>query len=338
VVPTDLAAGPHTFYVRGVDALGNLTVPPVSHPWNQAPETSITCAPLPVTNRTTEKVAFTANVPATFECQLDSGAWSSCTSPGAFASLDANTHTVNVRAIAGGITDPTWATTTFRVAPTNALLYYNFESTTANTGELQPAYPASLAGTTPPTYVGGFVFSHGSTGTSGVSLPGSASGWVTIPGVRNVLSHDCVATDAKYTISLWYQEPATPSLNAFILDTRPATTGGGFETYHGASGTAWTACFDTTPSGSGCFTANNPGTAAAHLLNMEYTYNSGTGGYDMKLYFDGTLATYVTGTGQTSGGRTIFNTGQQDLEIGRSWSGYIDAVRIYNTTMGGTAP
>ena len=64
------------------------------------------------TNQTNASFTFTATETATFECQLDNGGYSACTSPKAYSSLVSNqTHTFSVRAIdlAGNI-DATPAT------------------------------------------------------------------------------------------------------------------------------------------------------------------------------------------------------------------------------------
>jgi hypothetical protein len=72
---------------------------------------------------------------------------------------------------------------------------------------------------------------------------------------------------------------------------------------------------------------------------MEYSYNAGTGGYDLKSYFDGAFPALISGNNQTAAGLTVLNQFQtNDLLIGKDWKGYIDAVRVYNTTMNGVVP
>ncbi|MCU0990418.1 MAG: PKD domain-containing protein, partial [Xanthomonadales bacterium] len=81
------------------------------------PETIITSAPPPRTNSTTPAFSFEgadiATVPEalTFECSLDGGAFTACTSPTAYSGLADGEHQFAVRAVDGvGIWDPTPAT------------------------------------------------------------------------------------------------------------------------------------------------------------------------------------------------------------------------------------
>ena len=61
------------------------------------------------------KFSFTSTVSgATFECKLDRGAYGPCASPRSFKAKPGK-HTFSVRAVAGGVTDPTPASFTFKV-------------------------------------------------------------------------------------------------------------------------------------------------------------------------------------------------------------------------------
>jgi hypothetical protein len=104
---------------------GDTTRPP------DPPETTITSGPcgpiyrdgdiywLPCqpTTSTTATFAFTSSIAnSTFECSLDSAAFTSCTSPKAYTGLSDGTHTFQVRATdASGNTDPTPAGRTWTV-------------------------------------------------------------------------------------------------------------------------------------------------------------------------------------------------------------------------------
>jgi hypothetical protein len=92
-----------------------------------APDTSITAQPSDPDNDPTPTFQFSGSDPggsgvASYECQVDSGGWSGCTSPHTTASLGDGSHTFEVRATDNaGNTDPTPASYTWTVdtaAPT----------------------------------------------------------------------------------------------------------------------------------------------------------------------------------------------------------------------------
>ena len=85
-----------------------------------APDTQIDSGPAGPTNDPNPSFAFSSSEPnSTFECRLDSGAWSACSSPKGFSNLTDGPHTFEVRATdAAGYTDPTPATMTFTVDTT----------------------------------------------------------------------------------------------------------------------------------------------------------------------------------------------------------------------------
>ena len=99
---TAQAEGSHTLYVQERDAAGNWSASGSSYDRRRltAPDTSINGQPSNPTNQTTASFTFTATETATFECQMDNGAYAACTSPKAYSSLASNqTHTFSVRAI-----------------------------------------------------------------------------------------------------------------------------------------------------------------------------------------------------------------------------------------------
>src|SRR6478672_1774396 len=117
--PTTLgstADGSHTYTVKATDGAGN-TGPATSYVWTidtVAPAVTFSIKPPTPTNDTTPDFAFSANetVPGGFQCQLDAGAFASCTSPKALPTTADGSHTFTVRAIdaAGnpGQTSYTW--------------------------------------------------------------------------------------------------------------------------------------------------------------------------------------------------------------------------------------
>jgi hypothetical protein len=89
---------------------------PPDPPDNEAPETTIDSGPQGKTTNASPSFTFSSEPNATFECRLDSGSWSSCTSPKSYLNLAAGTHVFEVRATdqAGNI-DPTPAARSFKV-------------------------------------------------------------------------------------------------------------------------------------------------------------------------------------------------------------------------------
>ncbi|MGH7357905.1 MAG: OmpL47-type beta-barrel domain-containing protein, partial [Candidatus Rokuibacteriota bacterium] len=105
-----LADGPHTFDVRATDAAGNVDPTPASHGWTVdtgAPQTTIDVAPSDPSNDDAPTLEFSADESgASFECRLDGGAWTACTSPETLGGLTDGPHTFDVRATDGaGNTD-----------------------------------------------------------------------------------------------------------------------------------------------------------------------------------------------------------------------------------------
>ncbi len=120
---TGLADGSHTFEVRALDALGNLDATPASRSWTvdtTAPDTSITSGPTGVISSASVTFEFSSgDATATFECRVDGGTWSACTSPRQITGLADGSHTFDLRAIDPvGNTDATPASRTWTVDTT----------------------------------------------------------------------------------------------------------------------------------------------------------------------------------------------------------------------------
>ncbi len=98
-----LSDGSHTFQVRAVDQAGNLDATPSSYTWTidvTPPDTSITSTPSNPSNSSSPSFTFTSTeTGSTFECQLDGGGFSACTSPKSYSDLSEGSHTFEVRAI-----------------------------------------------------------------------------------------------------------------------------------------------------------------------------------------------------------------------------------------------
>jgi Bacterial Ig domain/Bacterial Ig-like domain len=101
-VPPALSGGSHTFETRATDVAGNTDSTPASYTWTvdlAAPETTIDSGPGDPSNDTTPSFSFSSSeTGSTFECRIDGGSWSSCSSPHSLASLSAGSHTFDVRA------------------------------------------------------------------------------------------------------------------------------------------------------------------------------------------------------------------------------------------------
>jgi len=122
---TGLAVGAHTFQVRATDLGGLTDATPASMSWTVTspdttpPDTMITSAPSGSTTSTSASVAFSATETATFQCRIDGGAWSACTSPKAYSGLGVAAHTVDVRATdTAGNVDATPASASWTVTAT----------------------------------------------------------------------------------------------------------------------------------------------------------------------------------------------------------------------------
>jgi polysaccharide biosynthesis protein PslG len=85
-------------------------------PDTQAPETRIDSGPSGTTNASPSFTFSSSEPNSSFECVLDSGAWSPCTSPKSYQGLATGGHSFQVRATdLAGNTDPTPASRSFTV-------------------------------------------------------------------------------------------------------------------------------------------------------------------------------------------------------------------------------
>jgi hypothetical protein len=111
-----LSHGSHTFTVRAKDAAGNIDGSPATRMWSidsVAPDAVITEGPTAGTTHdsTTAEFKFASGESGTFECKLDSGTYSACTSPKSYTGLAPGEHNFAVRATdAVGNVDPFPAT------------------------------------------------------------------------------------------------------------------------------------------------------------------------------------------------------------------------------------
>ena len=120
---TAVADGSHKVFAKARDAAGNWTTSAkfsftVRNTVYSGLETSIDSGPA-LTNDSTPDFFFSATqANATFECKLDAGSFEPCASPRTLPVQADGQHTFSVRAIAGGVTDPTPAMQAFTVDTT----------------------------------------------------------------------------------------------------------------------------------------------------------------------------------------------------------------------------
>ncbi len=117
---TGLTDGSHTFHVRAVDTVGNIDPTPATRTWTvdaTPPDTTMTGGPTGVISATSVTFTFTSTeTGSTFQCRLNTGSFTSCTSPHTISGLSNGPQTFEVRAIdAVNNIDPTPATRTWTV-------------------------------------------------------------------------------------------------------------------------------------------------------------------------------------------------------------------------------
>jgi bacillolysin len=119
---TGLTDGPHTATFRAEDAAGNQDPSPATRTFTvdtTAPDTAIDSGPTGTTGDSTPSFEFSSEPGASFECRVDSDAFSSCSSPETVAALTDGPHSFEVKATDQvGNTDPSPATRTFTVDTT----------------------------------------------------------------------------------------------------------------------------------------------------------------------------------------------------------------------------
>ena len=173
------------------------------------PDTSITSQPLNLTNSTSANFSFTSTEDgSTFECQMDSGGYTSCTSPKNYTSLTEGSHTFEIKATdAANNTDQTPGSYKWTI------------DTTANVEISITSQPLN------PTNLTSADFSFTSTETATFECQIDNSGYTICTGSANYIdltegSHkfDIKATDAAGNTNL------TPASYTWTIDTTPPDT------------------------------------------------------------------------------------------------------------------
>jgi hypothetical protein len=217
-----LTAGSHTFQVRQTDTAGNQG-PAASYTWTidlTAPVApSITATPPSLSNSRSASFSFTGEAGATFECQLDGGGFSTCTSPKLYTLLADGSHTFNVRQRdAAGNASPnasyTWTIDTTAPAAPNIMAQpanpTNLTSASFSfTGEAGATFQCQLDGggfsacTSPKPYSGLSGGSHTflvhQTDTAGNAGPDAGITWtidLTVPAAPSITSQPADPTNS----------------------------------------------------------------------------------------------------------------------------------------------
>ena len=227
------------------------------------PDTSITSKPLNLTNSTSANFSFTSTEDgSTFECQMDSGGYTSCTSPKSYTELTEGSHSFSVKAIdSAGNTDSTPASYTWTIDttaveisitsqplnPTNSISAdFSFTSTETATFECQIDNSGYTACTSPKSYTGLTGGSHkfdikatdlaGNTNSTPASYTWTID--ITAPtGSLNINSGASYTTSTSVTLTLSATDDAVGVTGYYASET---------STTPSASATGWTSITSTT--------------------------------------------------------------------------------------------
>jgi DNA-directed RNA polymerase specialized sigma24 family protein len=98
-----LSQGEHTFRVRAKDASGTVDPSPAKRTWKvdtTAPNTTITSGPKSSTGSSSASFTFSSSESGvSFQCRLDGGSWSACSSPKSYGGLKKGSHVFRARAV-----------------------------------------------------------------------------------------------------------------------------------------------------------------------------------------------------------------------------------------------
>jgi hypothetical protein len=189
------------------------------------PQTTIESGPSGPTNDSTPGFTFSSSEPSsTFECRIDSGSFTACTSPYTAAALPDGAHSFEVRAIdSAANTDPTPASRSFTV-DTAAPISQAASPATSSSTSISVSYTAS----------------DSSSGLATVEL------WAKPPGAG---SYAKVATDSSPSASGSISYSAASGDGAYAFYTRANDAAGNYETAPASadSTTQLMTAVDTTP-------------------------------------------------------------------------------------------
>jgi Concanavalin A-like lectin/glucanases superfamily len=288
------------------------------------PDTSITSTAIGSSSSTSASFTFTGsdNVTAsgslTFECKLDAGSYSSCTSPKAYTGLSIGSHTFSVRATdAASNTDATAASETWTVVPAHVLAYHLSEGSGTTTADAWGSHTGTL-------------------GTSASNRPawttGYAGGALDFDGSNDfVSSPDTNDLDLNhFTLMAWVRPTSLGSTWRTIIFKNGVTR----EQYalYVSAGNSKPSVWASDPSGGS--TAEVGVNCSSSVSTNTWVHVAGTyDGSNLKIYKDGVLCgtQALTGTIPAStGDLTLGNSGNLYPE---KLVGKIDEVKMFDGAM-----
>jgi large repetitive protein len=219
-LPLPTPDGAYTVHVLAIDWAGNYT--PLRSPATSIftiataspPAPSITSKPNNPTTSTTATFAFTDSQPgAKFQCRLDGGSFTACSSPTAYSALSVGTHTFSVRALdaAGNISSP--SSYSWTIQQTGGLPFAISGNAPGSLYPGAPAHSVPLTLTNPNSvtiYVTALAVSMQSTGASGCNASWFQITQASIPSAG-------IAVPANGAVTLPVQGATAPALR--MLDS-----------------------------------------------------------------------------------------------------------------------
>jgi hypothetical protein len=205
VTYTGLSAGSHTFRVEAQQGNGPLSAPATSS-WTVAPPTAptITVQPDDVTSDTGATFGFTdTQSGVSFQCQLDSGPFSACTTPKTYNNLSSGDHVFSVRVIDSAGNPSSVASFPWTVATGNFGIRGDLTSTLAP----GVSVPLNLVFTNPYTFSGGLKITGVTVTVQQATVKGGQPN-PACPGPANI-----AVTQASFTGPLTVPRTSTRSLS-----------------------------------------------------------------------------------------------------------------------------
>lgn len=273
-----LSDGSHTFQVRAKDGVGNTDASPAAFMWvvdTIAPDTSILTNPTDPSNSSSATFTFNGSDSGTgvssFECDLDGGGFTTCTSGVNYPGLSDGSHTFQVRAKDGANnTDGSPASFTWVIdatAPDTSILTNPSDPTNSNSATF--TFNGSDSGTGVSSFEcdldgGGFT-----TCTSGINYPGLSDGSHTFQvrakdGVNN--------TDGSPASFTWVIDTVAPDTSILTNPSNPTNSNSATFTFNGSDSGTGVASFECSLDG-GSFTSCTSGVNYPGLSDGSHTFD-----------------------------------------------------------------